>query len=111
MPRKIDSTDSQETTSSYADLLVLNAYQLHEFAKVGLFVRETVGTWKAYLKVLGSMDGTNYLKTLKAEVELASGGTTVFFETITDPWLYIKIQCKDFSGGVHATLEAIASGA
>lgn len=111
MPKLIKKITGEATESTYQDLLTINPNDLQEFAKIGAFVRETGASWKAYIKILAGMDGTNYPYTLMAETELASGGTAIIFETITDPWLYIKIQAKDFSGGVHATLEAYFTGA
>ncbi len=105
MPEKLGSTLSQNTTSSYADLLKISAAPPRA-NRIVLWLKEE-NTNAIKYKVLASNDDNRY-ETVKAETTLAKNGST--YEVVSDPWLFILVQVADSVAETHGKATCIASG-
>ena len=80
----------QITTDSYADLV--GPWDISDLDEVLIVLRNTDGANSADYKVLGSVDGTNFVTEIVAETALAFGASAKV--SITEPWLSVKVQIK-----------------
>ena len=94
------------SANDYATLLSLQV--LPQISEVLINLKEE-NTHNIKYKIEGAKDAdfTNP-ELLKAETTIAKDGTD--YEVIGEPWLYIRVQHKDASAGIHGKTSCTMSG-
>lgn len=100
----IKSVSSVATTNDYADLI---AVEVPTFVKEVLIWLKEENTNAIKYIIYGSQDNSRW-ETLLAETVLAKNGST--YETVKEPWLYLKVQHKASVGGTQGATTCFMTG-
>jgi len=84
-------TGTGTTTASY----VTHDHSIKDFEKITICIKETGGAQSMYYKIEVSMQKVDWYE-LKGETSIAANGNV--YQTLTDPWRWIRISEKNNSG-------------
>lgn len=105
MAKKLKGVSSVDTTNDYADLIQVNLLNL-DASKILIWLKEEDTNAIKY-KILGSQDDSRW-EELKAETIIAKNGSDK--ESLTDAWLYLKVQHKASVADTQGKTSCIISG-
>lgn len=101
--RKVASVASQATTNTMADLLVILSQNWKD--KMVIWIKEE-NTHDIQYQILASNDNSRW-ETIKGATVLLTNGST--YQTLSDPWIYVKIQVMDNVSGTHGSVSCFVS--
>ena len=80
---------------------------LEKFYKVTILLRETGSGNAITYKIDASMDSSNW-QALKTATQISAGSKA--YETLTDPWKFLKITVQDVTSGSSGSCEYFVHG-
>jgi len=106
MTSKIKAVSSVATTNNYAAAITVAVPP--QISKILIYLKEE-NTNAILFKIQGAQDENfTYAEDLKSETTLAKNGST--YETLTEPWLFIRVLHKAASEGSQGKTTCIISG-
>jgi len=103
---KLKEVSSVSTTNDYAALITLNVPS--PIGKLLFFLKEE-NTNAVLYKIQGAMDEDfTYHADLKGETTLAKNGSA--YETLSEPWLWVRVMHKAASAGNQGKTTCKISG-